>query len=124
MTTEDEGFTPAQRSQLAEMIATAVKGAAPPPGPIVPATPPKLSDDEWLGMSIGQREAWVRRSVEGELLRIQKEDDQLRLSDEVEKMRAKLAAEPEKAPSAVDKIREFLWGKEPEKAPPRQAPAR
>lgn len=117
MTTEDEGFTPTQRSQLAEMIAAATKGVTPPPGPIVP-TPaqPKLSDDEWLSMSIGQREGWVRRAVEGELLRIQKEDEQLRLADEVEKMRAKLAAEPESPPSVVDKLREFLWGKEPDKA--------
>lgn len=119
MTTEDEGFTPKQKSELAEMIAAATKGLTAPGGDPKrepPAAPPKLSDDEWLGMSIGQREAWVRRAVEGELTRIQREDDELRLRDELAQLKEKVDKEPEKAPTTLDKIRDFLWGKEPETA--------
>lgn len=109
-----EGFSPTQKTELAALIAEAVKGAKPPEAP--PAGPPGKTDDEWDAMSDRQRESWVRGLVDFRLDELSRDDETRRLAAEVEALKAGVssaAAKPEveKSPGMVSKLQKLLWGR-------------
>ncbi|HUO47999.1 MAG TPA: hypothetical protein VMU09_04115 [Acidimicrobiales bacterium] len=124
MATTKEPATPAfsdeQKSELAEMIAEAVKGAKPPEQPApAPAGPRAVTDAEWDTMSDRARESWVRQLVDFRLEELGRQDadaERDRKIAELEKAKAAAEAPPgDRPPTIIDKLRGFLWGSEPDK---------
>lgn len=108
--TPTSGFTEEQRSELAELIAEAVKGGAPPPEN-QPKDGPQVTDDEWGGWSDRKKQNFITELVDhrlGELARLDKDYQRDAKIAELESKNR--TPEPERTPSTWSKIQGFLWG--------------
>lgn len=113
---EGGGFSPEQKSELTALIAEAVGSAKPPGQDPTQGGPKPVSDDDWDKMTDRARESWVRQLVDFRLDELAKEDDDARLRQEVEALKAAKTVEPEATPSVITKLQKFLWGAEREKS--------
>jgi len=113
-------FSDEQKSELAELIAEAVKGVKPPDQPApTPTGPPPVSDADWDKMSDRARESWVRQLVDFRLEELGRQDadaERDRKIAELERAKAEAEKPPgDRPPTVIDKLRSFLWGAEPDK---------
>lgn len=125
-TTKDSdapAFSDEQKSELASMIAEAVKGSTPPAqDPPTPAGPPAVTDAEWDRMTDRARESWVRQLVDSRLDDLARQDadaERDRKIADLERAKAEAEAPPgDRPPTIIDRLRAILWGADPDKPKP------
>jgi hypothetical protein len=113
--TLETGFTEEQRTELAAMIAEAVKGNTPPLSNNQPPAAPAVSDDEWASMSDRSRQSFIESVVNHHLSELAKYDADSRRDAQLAELSGKKPPEPERAPSVWSRLQGILWGEPDER---------